>query len=89
MAGPHGVRRGESMHKRCDSLGSRGMNSEQNHTGLRQRAAALHCNLPEVLVERQHDACFRLREIQQGDIACSGEIRAGPQNVVATGSKRL
>jgi hypothetical protein len=65
------------------------MNSEQNDTGLRQWAAALNCNLPEVLVERQHDACFGLREIQQGDVACSGEIRAGPQNVVATGSKRL
>ncbi len=65
------------------------MNSEQNDPGLCQWVAAVNCNLPEVLIERQHDACFGLREIQQGDIACSGEIRAGPQNFVATSSKRL
>lgn len=65
------------------------MNSEQNDSGLRQWAAALNCNLPEVLVERQHDAGFGLRKIQQGDIAGSREIRAGPQNIVATSSKRL
>ena len=89
MAGPCGAGCGESIHERRESLGSRGMSSEQNDTGLRQWAAALNRNLPEVLVERQHDACFGLREIQQGDVTCSGEIRAGPQNVVATGSKRI
>jgi len=65
------------------------MDSEQNDPGLCQWVAALNCNLPEVLIERQNDACFGLREIQQGDVAFSGEIRPGPQNVVAAGSKRL
>ncbi len=65
------------------------MKSEQNDPGLRQRVAALNCNLPEVLIEGQHDACFGFREVQQIDVACSGEIRAGPENVVANGSKRV
>ena len=89
MAGPRGVRRGASIDKGRVPLGRRGMNSGQNDPGLRQWAAAPHCNLPAVLIERQHDACGGLREIQQGDVACSGEIRAGPPNVVATGSQRL
>lgn len=65
------------------------MDPEQNDPGLCQRALALKRDPPEILVERDHYACFGLREIQQGEIACSGEIRAYPQNVVATGSKRL
>jgi hypothetical protein len=64
------------------------MDSEQNDPGLCQWVAALHCNLREVLIERQDDACCGLREIQQGDIAFSGKIRPGPQNVAAAGSKR-
>jgi hypothetical protein len=86
MAGPRGVRLGESVHKRRETLGIRGMKSEQNDTGLRQWAAALNCNLPEVLVERQHDSCFGLREIQQGDVACSGEIRASPPSTLESGT---
>ena len=65
------------------------MNLEQNDTGLFQWAPTLNGDPPEILVECQHDARLRLRQIQQGDVAFSGEIRAGPQNVVAVGSKRL
>ncbi len=65
------------------------MDSEQNDPGLFQRAPTLNGDLPEVLVERQHEARFGLRQIQQSDVACSGEIRTGPRNVVAIGSKRL
>jgi len=65
------------------------MDSEQNYPGSFQRTPALNGDLPEVLIERQHEACFGFRQIQQGDVACSGEIRAGPQNVVAIRSKLL
>jgi hypothetical protein len=51
------------------------MNSEQNDPGLLQWLPALNGDLPEVLVERQDDAGFGLRPIQQRDVACSGEIR--------------
>jgi hypothetical protein len=65
------------------------MNAEQNDPGLRQWAAALYCSRPEVLVERRHDACRGLREIQEGDVAGSGERCAGRGNVAATGAKRV
>lgn len=52
-------------------------------------AATLNCDLPEVLFERQHNAPFGLRPIQQGEAADSGQIHARPQNVVALGTKRL
>jgi hypothetical protein len=52
-------------------------------------SSTLNGNLPEVLVERQHDARFGLRQIQQDDVSCSGEVRADPNYVVAPGSKHL
>ena len=72
-----------------EPLGNCGMDSEQKDPGLCHWASALNRNLPEVFVERDHDASFGLREIQQVDIACSSEIRAYPQNVVTAGSKCL
>ena len=69
--------------------GVAGWYSEQNDAGLFQGAPTLDADLPEVLVERQHDACVGLRQIQQGEVACSGEVRAGPENVVAFSSKGL
>lgn len=89
VAGPRGVRSGKRMHERRESLGGRGMNSEQNDPGSFQGAPTLNGDLPEVLVERQDDARFGLRPIQQRDVACSGKIHAGPQNVVAIGPKRI
>jgi hypothetical protein len=58
------------------------MDSEQNGPGLCERALALDRDHPKVLVERQNDACFELRQIQQGGVACSGGAGAGPQSVV-------
>ena len=60
------------------SLWSRGMNSEQNDSGSFQWAPILNGDLSQVFVERQHDACFGLRQIQQGHVACSSEDRCGP-----------
>ncbi len=40
------------------------MDSEQYDPGLLQWAPTLNGDLPEVLVERPHDACFGLRQIQ-------------------------
>jgi hypothetical protein len=65
------------------------MDSEQDDAGLCQRGAALHRDLPEVLVEGRDDAGLGVRQIQQGDIACSGEAGASPQEVVPAGSKRV
>ena len=65
------------------------MNSEQNDSGFFQRAPALNGDLPEVLVEGQHDTRLGLGPIQQGDVAYSGQIRASPQNIVAVSPKRL
>jgi hypothetical protein len=65
------------------------MSSEQNNPGLFQRASTLNGDLPEVFVQRQHDARFGFRQIQQENVFCSREIRAGPQNIVPPGSKRL
>jgi hypothetical protein len=65
------------------------MDSEQNDPGLFQWAPALDSDLPKVLVERQDDARFSLRQIEQGDVLRSGKVRARPQNVVALGSQRL
>ena len=64
------------------------MNSEQNDSGLFQRWSTLKSDLPKVLVERQHDARFRFRQIQQDQVSGSGEIRARPQNIVALGAQR-
>lgn len=65
------------------------MNAEQNDSGLFQRGSALNGDLPEVLIERQQDARFGFRQIQQDGVFCSREMRAGPQDIVPLGSKRL
>lgn len=61
------------------------MDSEQNYPGSFQRTPTLNGDLPEVLIISSVSTIFR--QIQQGDVACSGEIHAGPQNVVASRSK--
>src|ERR1044071_184707 len=87
MAGPRGVRYDKRAHKRLEFLRSRWMDSEQNDTGLFQWVSALNGNLPEVLLERQHDARLCFGQVQEGDVFRSREISAGPQNVVTLGSK--
>ena len=65
------------------------MNSEQNDAGSFQRDPALNGNLPEVLIERQHDARFGFGQIQKYDVFPSRAIGAGPKYIVAAGAKRL
>jgi hypothetical protein len=50
-------------HERCEIFGSCRMNSEQNDSRLFQRVAALNGDLPEVLVEGQHDTRLGLGPI--------------------------
>ena len=89
MSGPPGVRRDKRAYQRPELLGSRGVNSEQNNTGSFQGASALNGNLPEVLGESHRDARFGFRHIQQDDVLPSGEIGAGPHDIVAVGAKGL
>lgn len=56
------------------------MDPEKNNSGLYQWAPALNGDLPKVLVERQDDARFGLRPIQQRDVGSSGEIGTGPRS---------
>lgn len=46
-------------------------------------------NLPEVPIQRQHDARFGFGQIQQGGILPTGAIGSSPKHVVAIGAKRL
>jgi hypothetical protein len=64
------------------------MYPEQNNAGLLQRRPALN-DRPEILVECEHDSPFGFRQVQKGEVACSGEVRAGPNNVVAIDAKGL
>lgn len=89
MSCPHSIRRDERTYKRPQPLGRRRMNAEQNDPGLFEWTSTLNGDLPKVLVKRQHDASFGFRQIQQDDVPRSRVIRAGPQNVVALGSKRV
>jgi len=65
------------------------MNSEQNDAGSFQRDPALNGNLPEVLIERQHDARFGFGQIQRDDVFPSSAISAGPNYILAVGAKCL
>ena len=65
------------------------INPVWNHAGLIQRDPALNGNLPEVLIERHHDARFGFGRVQENYIAPSGAIRPGPKDIVADGAKPL
>jgi len=78
MSCPRRIRRDERTYKRCQPLGRRRMNSEQNNPGLFQWTSTLNGDLPKVLVKRQHDAGFGFRQIQQDDVPCYRVIRASP-----------
>jgi hypothetical protein len=56
---------------------------------LFERNPALNGNLPEVLVERQHDARFGFGKIQENSVLPSGAIGPGPQYIMILGAKCL
>src|SRR5271168_3938085 len=89
VSGPHRIRLNKHPHERFDSLRCCRMNSEQSDAGLLQRDPALNCNLPEVLIERQHDARFGFGQVQKNNVFPSGIISAGPEDVVAPSAKCL
>ncbi len=76
-------------YERTEFLGDGGMNSEQNDPGYCEWASTLNCNLPEVLVERQHDARFGFGQVQKDYVFPSSAISAGPKDIVAVGAKCL
>jgi len=43
----------------------------------------LNGDLPEVLIERQHDACFGFGQVQKNNVFPSGAISPGPKDIVA------
>ena len=55
MSCPWPTRRDKRTYERLDV---RGMNSKQDNARWFERNPALHGNLPEILIERQFDACF-------------------------------
>ena len=46
-------------------------------------------NLPEVLVERQHDTRFGFGQVQKNNVFPSGAISPGPKDIVAAAAKCL
>ena len=65
------------------------MSAKQDDARLFEWNPALHGNLPEVLVQCQHDAGLGLGKIQQDGILPSGAIGPGPPHKVAADGKSL
>jgi len=53
----------KGMHERFETLGSCRMKSKQDDARLFERKRALNSDLPEVFIERQHDAPFGFGEV--------------------------
>lgn len=49
----------------------------------------LNGNLPEVLIQRQHDTPLGFGKVQKDNILPSRAIGPGPKDIVAVGAKRL
>jgi len=65
------------------------MRAKQDDARLFERNPALHGNLPEVLVERQHNTRFGFGQIQKDNVFLSHAISPGPKDIVAAGAKGL
>ena len=89
VSSPCPIRLNQRPHERLEILRCRGVNSEQNDAGLFERDPALNGNLPEVLIQRQHDARFGFGEVQQDNVFPSSAISPGPTDIVAVGAKRF
>ena len=57
------------------------MNPRQDHAGLFERNPALNGNLPEVLIQRQHDAGLGFGEVQKDSVLPCGAIGSGPEQL--------
>jgi hypothetical protein len=89
VTGEGPIRLDKRSDNRTEILRSCGVNPEQNDAGLCQRDPTLNCDLPEVLIERQNDACFEFGQVQKDCVFPSSAISAGPKDVVAIGTKCL
>ncbi len=65
------------------------MNPEQNDARSFKTDPVLKRDLPEVLVQRNHDARLRFGEFQQSSVLPSNAISPGPKYIMALGPKRL
>ena len=87
VPGPGLVRLQECADERFDILGNRRINPKQDHARLFERNPALNGNLPEVLVQRQHDTAFGFGQVQKGGVVPSGAIGPGPPHIVAADAR--
>ena len=65
------------------------MSAKQDDARLFERNPALNGNLPEVLVQCQHDAGLGFGEVRKDRILPSGAIGPGPKHIMAAGAKGL
>jgi hypothetical protein len=65
------------------------MNPKQHHAGSFEGNPALNGYLPEVLVQRQHDAGFGFGDLQKDSVLQSGAFGSGPKHIMTLGAKRL
>ena len=65
------------------------MDPKQDDAGSFERNSALYSNLPEVLIQRQHDARFGFGEVQEDSILPSAAIGPSPKYIAAVGAKRI
>src|ERR1035437_9546694 len=89
VSGPCSVRRDKNTNWRSEILGSRRMDPNQDDAGSFERNSALYSNLPEVLIQRQHDARFGFGEVQEDSILPPAAIGPSPKYIAAVGAKRI
>ena len=65
------------------------MSAKQDDARLFERNPALNGNLPEVLVQCQHDAGLGFGEVRKDRILPSGAIGPGPKHIMAADAKSL
>ena len=65
------------------------MDLEQHNAGAFERGSALQRDLPEILVQRDHDAPLRLSQVQQGRVLPPNAIRPRPEYIVTVRAKLL
>src|ERR1035437_5717598 len=65
------------------------MDPKQDDAGSFERNSALYSNLPEVLIQRQHDARFGFGEVQEDRLLPSAAMRPSPKYIATVGARRI
>lgn len=71
-----------AQHEGRDGIGNRRMDPKQNQAALFEGLTALHCDLPEILIEGHQDSTLRFREFQKRGVLCAGIIGPRPDDIV-------